>query len=147
MKTIYAALASALVVSTAFAQTAAPTPSTAATTAAQAGQTNLKASTEVQTDASKINGAAKEASSVTDKATSKATDTASAEVHANRTEVHVKKTQAHKLSKKEPGTEAAANKTKTDAGNEVSTAPPDCCDYPKVCVPLSGSRLSRHHAR
>lgn len=124
MKTIYAAFASALVVSTAFAQTAAPTPSTAATTAAQAGQTNLKASTEVQTDASKINGAAKEASSVTDKATSKATDTASAEVPANRKPaVHVKKTQAHKLSKKEPGTQAAANKAKTDAGNEVSTAP------------------------
>ena len=84
----------------------------------------MKASTEVQTDASKINGAAKEASSVTDKATSKATDTASAEVHANRKPaVHVKKTQAHKLSKKEPGTQAAANKAKTDAGNEVSTAP------------------------
>lgn len=124
MKTIYAALASALLVSTAFAQTAAPTPSTAATAAAQAGQTNLKASTEVQTDASKINGAAKEAGSVTDKATSKATDKASAEVHANKKPaVHVKKTQAHKLSKKEPGNEAAANKTKIDAGNEVSTAP------------------------
>ncbi|CAN7780188.1 hypothetical protein LJR267_010182 [Paraburkholderia hospita] len=124
MKTIYAALASALLISTAFAQTAAPTPSTAATTAAQAGQANLKASTEVQTDASKINGAAKEAGSVTDKATSKATNKASAEVHANKKPaVYIKKTQAHKMSKKEPGTEAAANKTKIDAGNEVSTAP------------------------
>jgi hypothetical protein len=123
MKTIYAALASALLVSTVFAQNAPLTPSTAATKVAQAGQTNLKASTEVQTDASKIDGAAKEAGSVTDKVTSNATDKASAEVHANKKPaVHVKKTQAHKLSKKEPGTEEAAEKAKTDAGNEVSTA-------------------------
>ncbi|MBP0588182.1 hypothetical protein J8I87_00250 [Paraburkholderia sp. LEh10] len=122
MKTIYAALASALLVSTAFAQTAAPTP-TDPTTAVQAGQANMKASAEVQTDASKIDGAAKEAGSVTNKATTSATDKESAEVHANKKPaVHVKKTQSHKLSKKEPGIEAAPQKAKTDAGNEVSTA-------------------------
>ena len=50
MKTLFAALASALVVSTAFAQTAAPSAAQPAQTQA-AGQANLKASTAVQTGA------------------------------------------------------------------------------------------------
>ncbi|HEY1213781.1 MAG TPA: hypothetical protein VGE93_09150, partial [Bryobacteraceae bacterium] len=45
MKTMFAALASALLVSTAFAQTAAPAPSTPATTVAQTGKAELKAGT------------------------------------------------------------------------------------------------------
>jgi hypothetical protein len=114
MKTIFAALASALLVSTAFAQTAAPAPSTPATIATPAGHTDL--STEVQAGAKKTDVSTKKASTETDKA--------GAEVHAKKKSVvHAEKTPVHKLSQKKQNIEAGADKVKADAGNEAATTP------------------------
>jgi hypothetical protein len=98
MKTMFAALASALLVSTAFAQTAAPAPSTAAPTTAQAGKTDLKAGGATKTTA----------------------DKASAEGGVKKIPAAHAKAKAHKVSKKTHAVKAGAEKAKTDAGNEAN---------------------------
>ena len=98
MKTMFAAMASALLVSTAFAQTAAPAPSTAAPTAAQAGKTDLKAGGATKTTA----------------------DKASAEGGVKKIPAAHAKAKAHKVSKKTHAVKAGAEKAKTDAGNEAN---------------------------
>ena len=102
MKTMFAALASALLVSTAFAQTAAPAPapapSTAAPTAAQAGKTDLKAGGATKTTA----------------------DKASAEGGVKKIPAAHAKAKAHKVSKKTHAVKAGAEKAKTDASNEAN---------------------------
>ncbi|MBW9106217.1 hypothetical protein [Paraburkholderia phenoliruptrix] len=115
MKTLFAALASALLVSTAFAQTAAPAPSQSSQSAqAQpAGQANLKASTDVQTGAS-------DQSAATAKAPAKTTDKATAKPHVKTSSKHVAK--KHKAVKK-TSTDSSAAKAKTDDAQETSNAP------------------------
>ena len=109
MKTLFAALASALLVSTAFAQTAAPSSAQPAQTQ-PAGQANLKASTAVQTST--------DSGTATTKAPTKAT-----------TKAHVKKTSArhtvkpHQASKKKSTVDAGAEKTNTGSAKEASNAP------------------------
>ncbi len=117
MKTIFAALASALLVSTAFAQTAAPASSTAAATAAaQAGQTDTKASTEVQAGTTKTDASTNEAGTAPKKVIHG--------VHSKKKSVeHGAKTQGHKLHKKEQSAETGADKAKSGAATETGTAP------------------------
>ncbi|MBT2794153.1 hypothetical protein [Paraburkholderia strydomiana] len=106
MKTLFAALASALLVSTAFAQTAAPAPSEATQ---PAGQANLKASTAVQTGASNDTTThAKAPSGTTEKS------------HVKTSSKHTVK--KHNAVKKTPADSSAANK-KTDGAQEASNAP------------------------
>ena len=119
MKKIFAALASALLVSTAFAQTAAPAMSVDQQTQA-AGQANLKAGDAASTGAAKTDNSAKQASTGTDKT--------NATLHASKTKagaVHTEKTKAKKVSKKKHAAVASTEKTKAtgDASKEASTAP------------------------
>jgi hypothetical protein len=117
MKMIFAALASALLVSTAFAQTAAPAMSGDQQTQA-AGQANLKAGGATSTDAAKADTSAKQASTSTEKTEAK--------VHAKKTgAVRTQKTQAHKVTTKKHAAVASAEKTKAtgDSSKEASTAP------------------------
>src|SRR3954469_7512207 len=97
MKTLFAALASALLVSTAFAQTAAPAASQSAQPAQTqaAGQANLKASTAVQTGASDDSAA-----------TAKAPSATTAKSHVKTSSKHV--TKKHKAVKKTPADSSAA---------------------------------------
>jgi hypothetical protein len=103
MKTLFAALASALLVSTAFAQTVAPNTAQSAQMP-PAGQANLKASPAAQTDA-------------TDKGAT-----------AAATKAHMKKTSAahtattHKAPKK-AAVKTSAAKSKTESAKEASNAP------------------------
>jgi hypothetical protein len=109
MKMIFAAIASTLLVSTAFAQTAAPAISDGQHTQA-AGEANLKAGAMAQPDAAKADASAKHASATPDK-----TD---AKIHASKTQAaRTEKTQAHKISKKPHSVVASAHKptTKADA--------------------------------
>ena len=106
MKTLFAALASALLVSTAFAQTATPAPSEATQ---PAGQANLKASTAVQTGASNDTTTHAKAPSGT-----------TAKSHVKTSSKHV--TKKHKAVKKTPADSSAA-KAKTDGTQQTSTAP------------------------
>lgn len=117
MKMIIAAIASTLLVSTAFAQTAAPAMSSGQQSQ-PAGQANLKAGAMAQPDATKTGASAKHVSATPDKSEAKKTGVA-------RTE----KTQAHKISKKPhsvvASTHKATNKTdvsKTDS-REASAKP------------------------
>ncbi|AUT76786.1 hypothetical protein [Paraburkholderia hospita] len=107
MKTMFAALASALLVSTAFAQTAAPAPapSTSATMAAHAGKADLKAGTEAQPGATKTTAGK-----------------ASGEAGVKKIPAAHAKAKAHKVSKKTQAVKAGAGKAKTDAGNEANAA-------------------------
>ncbi|SIT37085.1 conserved exported hypothetical protein [Paraburkholderia piptadeniae] len=105
MKTMFAALASALLVSTAFAQTAAPAPSTPVTTATQAGKADLKAGTEAQAGATKTTAGK-----------------ASGEASVKKIPVAHAKTKAHKVSKKTHAVKAGPSKVKADAGNEANGA-------------------------
>jgi hypothetical protein len=105
MKTMFAALASALLVSTAFAQTAAPASPTPVTTAAQAGKADLKAGTEAQAGATKTTA-----------------DKASAEVGVKKIPATHTKAKAHKVSKKTHAVKVGAKKAKTDADNEANSA-------------------------
>ena len=117
MKMIFAALASALLVSTAFAQTAAPAMSGDQQTQAD-GQANLKAGGATSKDAAKVDTAAKQASTSTEKTEAK--------VHAKKSGIaHTQKTQAHKVSKTKHAAVASAEKTKAtgDSSKEASTAP------------------------
>jgi len=117
MKKIFAALASALLVSTAFAQTAAPALSSGQQTQA-AGQANLKADAAAQPDAAKTGTAAKQASTGTDKTEAK--------VQTKKTAAaHTKKTGDHKIGKKKHTAVAGADKatTRKEANKEASTAP------------------------
>ena len=117
MKMILAALASTLLVSTAFAQTAAPAMSVDQQTQA-AGQANLKAGGAASTDAAKTDVSKKQASASTEK-----TD---AKVAVKKTGVaHTQKTKAHQVSKKKHAAVASAEKTKAagDSSKEASTAP------------------------
>jgi hypothetical protein len=108
MKTLFAALASALLVSTAFAQTAAPAPSEATQ---PAGQANLKASTAVQTGASNDTTATTHA---------KAPSSTTAKSHVKTSSKHTAK--KHNAVKKTPADSSAA-KTKTDGAQEANNAP------------------------
>ena len=117
MKMILAALASTLLVSTAFAQTAAPAMSSDQQTQA-AGQANLKAGGAAPTDAAKIDVSKKQAGASTEKTEAK--------VHAKKTGVaHTQKTNVHQISKKKHAAVASAEKTKAagDSSKEASTAP------------------------
>ena len=117
MKIILAALASTLLVSTAFAQTAAPAMSADQQTQA-AGQAHLKAGGAASTDAAKIDVSKKQASGSTEKTEAK--------VHAKKTGVaHTQKTRTHQVSKKKHAAVASAEKTKAtgDSSREASTAP------------------------
>ncbi|CAN7781109.1 hypothetical protein LJR267_010118 [Paraburkholderia hospita] len=105
MKTMFAALASALLVSTAFAQTAAPAPSTSATMAAHAGKADLKAGTEAQPGATKTTAGK-----------------ASGEAGVKKIPAAHAKAKAHKVSKKTQAVKAGAGKAKTDTGNEANAA-------------------------
>lgn len=123
MKKIFAALASALLVSTAFAQTAAPTaaPATSGDQQTQAaGQANLKAGGATSTDAAKTDATAKQASTGAEKTEAKV----KAKKTASGTS-HVQKAKAQKVSKKKHAAVASAEKTKAngEAGKEASTAP------------------------
>ena len=121
MKMIIAAIASTLLVSTAFAQTAAPAMSSGQQSQ-PAGQANLKAGAMAQPDATKTDASAKHVSATPDKSEAKA--------HAKETGVaRTEKTQAHKISKKPhsvvASTHKATNKTdvsKTDS-REASAKP------------------------
>jgi hypothetical protein len=117
MKTIFAALASALLVSTAFAQTAAPVRSGDQQTQA-AGQANLKAGGATSADAAKVDTSARQANTGTEKSEAK--------VHAKKTgAARTQKTQAHKVSEKNHAAVASTEKTKAtgDSSKEASTAP------------------------
>jgi hypothetical protein len=121
MKKIFAALASAMLVSTAFAQTAAPTAAPAMSSDQQtqaAGQANLKAGSATSTDAAKTDATAKQASTGAGKTEAKARKTKGGTAH-------VQKAKAQKVSKKKHSTVASAEKTKAsgEAGKEASTAP------------------------
>jgi hypothetical protein len=114
MKMIFAAIASTLLVSTAFAQTAAPAMSSGRPTQA-AGEANLKAGAMAQPDATKTDAAARHVSATPDKAEAK--------VHAKKTgAARTEKTQAHKIAKKQHSVVASTHKatTKTDAGKPDS---------------------------
>lgn len=109
MKTIFAAVATTLLVSTAFAQTAAPAMSNGQQTQ-PAGEANLKAGATAQPDAAKADASAKHVNATAGKADAKDTK------EAKKTEAtHTQKTQAHKVSKKTHGTVASAHETKTKA--------------------------------
>jgi len=115
MKTMFAALASALLVSTAFAQTtAAPAATTNAnaTASTQAGQADLKAGTAAQNGSLKAGTSATEASTMNEKAATKG--------HAmKKSSPHAKKTHAHKMSKKKENTAAGADKTTAPAKADI----------------------------
>lgn len=114
MKMIFAAIASTLLVSTAFAQTAAPAMSSDHQTQAT-GEANLKAGATAQPDAAKMDASAKHVSATPDKTEAK--------VHARKTGVtRTEKTQAHKMVKKQHNGVASTHKatTKTDAGKPDS---------------------------
>jgi hypothetical protein len=111
MKTLFAAVASALLVSTAFAQTAAPSAAqpAQATQMPAAGQANLKASTPIQTGATNDSAT-----------TAKAPAEAATQKHVKKTSAHTKKT--HKSARKN-AVETSAVKHKTESAKEASTAP------------------------
>ncbi|EEA03574.1 conserved hypothetical protein [Burkholderia sp. H160] len=114
MKTLFAAVASALLVSTAFAQTAAPSTAqpaqpAQATQMPAAGQANLKANTAVQAGATK--------DVVT---TTKAPAEATKQKHVKKISTHTKKT--HKSASKN-AVETSAAKSKTDSAKEASKTP------------------------
>jgi hypothetical protein len=120
MKKIFAALASVLLVSTAFAQTGAPAssgdqPTHAATQAT--GQANLKAGNAMSGDAMKADASGKQAATSTDKSEAKVPGKKAAGVHTQ-------KAKAKKVSKTKHITAASADKTKaTGDSKEASTAP------------------------
>src|ERR1700744_1789598 len=117
MKMILAALASTLLVSTAFAQTAAPAMSGDQQTQA-AGQANLKAGGAASKDAAKTD--------VLKKKNSASTEKTEAKLHAKKiAPTHTQKTKAHQVRKKKHASVANAEKTKAagDSSKEASTAP------------------------
>ncbi|WP_122157430.1 hypothetical protein [Paraburkholderia sp.] len=117
MKMILAALASTLLVSTAFAQTAAPAMSGGQQTQA-AGQANLKAGGAASTDAAKTDVSKKQDSASTQKTEAK--------LHAKKTApARTQKAKAHQVSKKKHAAIASSEKTKAtgDSSKEASTAP------------------------
>ncbi|MEX3936635.1 hypothetical protein AB4Y32_33505 [Paraburkholderia phymatum] len=105
MKTMFAAMASALLVSTAFAQTAAPAPSTPATATTRAGKADLKAGTEAQAGATKAT-----------------VGKASGEAGVKKIPTAHAKAKAHKVSKKTQAVKAGPSTAKADAGNEANGA-------------------------
>lgn len=114
MKMIFAAIASTLLVSTAFAQTAAPAMSSGQQTQ-PAGEASLKAGAMAQSDAAKTDASAKHVSATPDKSDAKA--------HAKKTGMaRAEKTQAHKISKKPHSVVASTQKAtnKADAGKTDS---------------------------
>lgn len=123
MKKIFAALASALLVSTAFAQTAAPSAAPAMSGDQQtqaAGQANLKAGGATSADAAKTGASAKQASTGADKT--------EGTVKAKKTKsgiAHVQKTEAHTVSKKKHAAVSSTEKTKAtgESSKEANTAP------------------------
>jgi hypothetical protein len=117
MKKIFAALASVLLVSTAFAQTAAPASSSGQPTQ-PAGQANLKADAAAHADAGKADTSVKQASTATDKTDAKASS-------KKTVATHTAKTKAHKVSKTKRANVAGVDKTKTqsDTSKEASIAP------------------------
>jgi hypothetical protein len=114
MKMIFAAVASTLLVSTAFAQTAAPGMSSGQPTQA-AGEANLKAGAAAQPDATKTHASSRHVSATTDKSEAKA--------HLTKTvAVRTEKTQDHKVSITKHGVASGADKAtnKADAGKAPS---------------------------
>jgi hypothetical protein len=131
MKMIFAAIASTLLVSTAFAQTAAPAMSSGQQTQ-PAGEASLKAGAMTQPDATKTAASAKHVNATPDKSETKA--------HAKKTGVaRTEKTQAHKISKKPQSVVASARQatTKTEASktdNKEASAKPVKTDGDKAAT-------------
>jgi hypothetical protein len=116
MKKIFAAVASTLLVSTAFAQTAAPAMSSGQQQTQAAGEANLKAGTAAQPDAAKADAKTKQVSATPGNADAKAEAKADTKTDAKKpAAVHTQKTQAHKVSKKTHSVVASAHDTKTKA--------------------------------
>jgi predicted transglutaminase-like cysteine proteinase len=114
MKMIFAAIASTLLVSTAFAQTAAPAISSGQQSQ-PAGEANLKSGAVAQPDTTKTDASAKHVSTTPDKS--------EANAHAKKpAAVRTEKTQTHKIAKKPHSVVASVHKTtnKTDAGKTDS---------------------------
>ncbi|WP_144152049.1 hypothetical protein [Paraburkholderia sp. BCC1885] len=110
MKKIFTALTSALLVSTAFAQTAAPAMSGDHSTQA-AGQANLKADGAMSTDAAKSD----------------------VKPQTGKTGgVHTQKTRAKKVSKKKHAAVASVEKTKASGDSKEANAAPVKTDGAKA---------------
>jgi hypothetical protein len=112
MKKIFAAVASTLLVSTAFAQTAAPAMSSGQQQTQAAGEANLKAGTAAQPDAAKADAKADVKAGAKTEAKTDAKKSAAA---------HTQKIQAHKVSKKTHSVASTHEaKTKADASKQDS---------------------------
>jgi hypothetical protein len=123
MKKIFAAVASTLLVTTAFAQNAAPAMSSGQQQTQAAGEANLKAGTTAQPDAAKADTSAKQAGATAGKTEGKTLAKTDAKSDVKKSAAaHTQKTQAHKVSKKTHSVVASNHeaKTKADAGKQDS---------------------------